>query len=896
MINAKQYSQLKTDSSKKIWFDKINNEEGADNLDRPLIVQFAANDPKLLLESAKDLQGKCDAVDLNLGCPQHIARRGRYGSWLQDEWDLIHSLINTLHENLQDIPVTAKFRVFDDVNRTVEYAKLLESAGAQILTVHGRTREMKGHNTGLADWEKIKAVKDAVNVPVFANGNILYQEDIEKCLRATGCDGVMSAEGNLYNPAIFSEKASHPYVVKLAKEYLDIVDSLKTETSVSAQKAHLFKIFKPCLSKWTDLRDRLGKGQPKDWRGIVEEFETRIKSDAEFKNEDELSDVKDLDEQGYRTVPYFYAQPYLRPTNVDNIEVEQNIDVKQQIENDIVPQREHLAVKETPATDSQGQPVTKLKKQKACLTCRRAKLKCEIPVPGEPCKRCISTGVEYIKQMNFEPVGLDPIFDNPESTSDHIAANSTKENMNSLTVGSLDPRPNVIKKGVISQSAAEELVDFFHSNLSSQLFGFRLQIGHFPYLPEGKSTLTPLITGVICLASSERILSDNLRSLVGNLLVDLDDFSFKPAITQYYSSQNQESIDDDELDLELGVGPEEIVAMCIASIFCDMSTRPNPKKSTIDGCNSSSHMIAQVAFKWARGFLKTSMLSVPPQMTIGEACGYLPPRRQLGLENWLRLWLFTYVVESQASFYSSRPSKMYDPTSFCTLLLEASAPGHPNDNSRDKQLVAHARICTLLRQARQTLDSRDWLNSNLSDTRSCLDGWNEELESWRRVNLPESALIAADQWPATSLTLFYLFARLYINQIAIGDSIMQSQEENFGTSSERWRYATAAVKAAAQMLDAVAEEPLCSTWSLLPLIYIKMISLAAGVLLKSVHVLDKIAPVVTIEQIRVSVIKVAEILKNGAPGQSETHLARATSASLINQVAKLQPTARSLQT
>lgn len=73
------------------------------------------------------------------------------------------------------------------------------------------------------------------------------------------------------------------------------------------------------------------------------------------------------------------------------------------------------------------------------------------------------------------------------------------------------------------------------------------------------------------------------------------------------------------------------------------------------------------------------------------------------------------------------------------MLLEASAPGHPADHNRDKQLVAHARICTLLRQARQLLDSRDWLDAGTADTKSCLDTWNEELESWRRINLPESA-------------------------------------------------------------------------------------------------------------------------------------------------------------
>ena len=170
--------------------------------------------------------------------------------------------------------------MFPTVEKTVEYARMLERAGAQILTCHGRLREQRGQNAGLADWIKIRAVKEAVSVPVFANGNILYHSDIERCLAETGADAVMSAEGQLYNPALFASASTsvgdardrlvpgtgrtfdtglHLPHADLALEYLDIVQGLKTPTSLSAVKGHLFKLLRPALARETDLRDELSK-------------------------------------------------------------------------------------------------------------------------------------------------------------------------------------------------------------------------------------------------------------------------------------------------------------------------------------------------------------------------------------------------------------------------------------------------------------------------------------------------------------------------------------------------------------------------------------------------------------------------------------------------------------
>lgn len=327
MFHAKLFA-----TSEKYRNDMWCSLDGDLELDRPLVVQFCANDPDYLLKAAKLVQDKCDAVDLNLGCPQGIARKGHYGSFLMEEWELIHNLIRTLHDNL-DVPVTAKIRVFPEKEKTLEYAKMVLDAGAQFLTVHGRVREQKGQKTGLADWDIIKYLRD--NLPddtvFFANGNILYPEDIARCVSHIGCDAVMSAEGNLYNPGVFNvdyigdKDKTYPRVDKLIREYFEIVKSCKnSHASKIAMKSHFFKVLRPFLAIHTDIRTEIAKMNAKasfdDWdKNVVKRVEETVakifdQEDIESKDKIVTGEIQ-LWGGSYKTIPYWRCQPYFRAVN-----------------------------------------------------------------------------------------------------------------------------------------------------------------------------------------------------------------------------------------------------------------------------------------------------------------------------------------------------------------------------------------------------------------------------------------------------------------------------------------------------------------------------------------------------------------------------------------------------
>ncbi len=236
--------------------------------ERPISIQLFDCRPDFMAEAArKAVDQGADTIDINMGCPVNkITKKGGGSSLLRDP-DTAARIVETVAQAVE-IPVTVKTRIgWDDADiNAIAFAQRLQNAGAQMLTLHGRTRA-QGYN-GKARWEWIARVKAALEIPVIANGDIFSVEAAAQCLRETGADGVMCSRGTLGYPFLVGEidhflqtgqRLASPTLVErltCAKEHLTMLYEYKGDRGIRQARKHMAWYAKGFPGA-SDLRDQL---------------------------------------------------------------------------------------------------------------------------------------------------------------------------------------------------------------------------------------------------------------------------------------------------------------------------------------------------------------------------------------------------------------------------------------------------------------------------------------------------------------------------------------------------------------------------------------------------------------------------------------------------------------
>ena len=168
--------------------------------------QIFGNDPAIMAEAAVlalEISG-CDFLDINMGCPMPKIANSGDGCGLMRTPELAGQIVTAVKSAVK-VPVTVKCRLGWDKGsiNVLDFTKRMEQCGADMITVHGRTRSML--YSGVADWDMITKVKQQLSIPVIANGDIISGESAVKCLRRTGADGIMIGRATFGDPWIFAE-------------------------------------------------------------------------------------------------------------------------------------------------------------------------------------------------------------------------------------------------------------------------------------------------------------------------------------------------------------------------------------------------------------------------------------------------------------------------------------------------------------------------------------------------------------------------------------------------------------------------------------------------------------------------------------------------------------------
>ncbi|NCB47766.1 tRNA dihydrouridine synthase DusB, partial [bacterium] len=202
----------------------------------PISYQLSGHKPQMMAKAAKILEQYADIIDINMGCPVNKVVKGQDGCALMKNQPLAADIVKAVKENVVR-PVSVKFRLGYTANEEnfVEYGVKMQEAGADFITIHARTRSQM--YSGKADWAKIKELKQNVDIPVFANGDILSIESAIECLEQSNADGVAIGRGVLGDVTLISR----------IEHYLTTGEKLpppKLEERVETLKVHLLEEIK----------------------------------------------------------------------------------------------------------------------------------------------------------------------------------------------------------------------------------------------------------------------------------------------------------------------------------------------------------------------------------------------------------------------------------------------------------------------------------------------------------------------------------------------------------------------------------------------------------------------------------------------------------------------------
>ena len=173
--------------------------------EHPVSLQLFGSEPELMAEVAKSIEERpFDILDINMGCPVPKVVNNGEGSALLKKPNLIVEIVKKVSSAIKK-PLTVKVRIGfeNEPVDIVEIAKRVEDAGAAAIAVHGRTRQQ--YYSGVADWDAIRRVKEAVSIPVIGNGDVDSPKKAEALIKETGCDAVMIGRAVRGNPWIFRE-------------------------------------------------------------------------------------------------------------------------------------------------------------------------------------------------------------------------------------------------------------------------------------------------------------------------------------------------------------------------------------------------------------------------------------------------------------------------------------------------------------------------------------------------------------------------------------------------------------------------------------------------------------------------------------------------------------------